>query len=203
VNRSGDRTATSSTMVSRRGADARRAVPGGQTTSTGPVADPAACTACPPSPGTWALSCSRWAAATPTTDMEVTQCSSHRSHRARRQPRSVGSAGSPGASSGAGHPARSTGAPPPAGSCPPDTTHVMNRPDLPRRPARPHPAAGPGADRDPGGTRAGPKEEPRHGAASRSHGTDPVVPLAATLPRACARTRDQKERACCWRTGTP
>jgi hypothetical protein len=44
---------------------------------------------------------------------------------------------------------------------------------------------------------------PGTGAASRSHGTDPVVPLAATLPRACARTRDQKERACCWRTGTP
>jgi hypothetical protein len=36
------------------------------------------------------------------------------------------------------------------------------------------------------------RRSPGTGAASRSHGTDPVVPLAATLPRACARTRDQK-----------
>ena len=44
-------------------------------------------------------------------------------------------------SSGAGHAARSTGAPPLAGSCPADTTHGMNQPDLPRRPTPTQPGA--------------------------------------------------------------
>jgi NAD(P)-dependent dehydrogenase (short-subunit alcohol dehydrogenase family) len=46
------------------GAAAGWAVPGGQTTISGPVADQAACTARPPRPATWAVSCSRCAAAT-------------------------------------------------------------------------------------------------------------------------------------------
>jgi hypothetical protein len=70
----------------------------------------------------------------PTTDREITRCSIHRSQGARRQHRGVGSCGSPGGSSGVGRAARSTGAARPAGSCPADTTHVMNRPHMPGRP---------------------------------------------------------------------
>jgi hypothetical protein len=108
----------------------------GQTSITGPVTDQAALHGLLAKVRDLGLELLEMGRSDPTTDMEVTRCSSHRSHRARRQPRSVGSCGSPGGSSGAGHPARSTGAPPPGGSCPPDTTHVINRPDLPRRPAR-------------------------------------------------------------------
>jgi hypothetical protein len=70
----------------------------------------------------------------------------------RRHHRGVGSCGSPGGSRRAGHPARSTGARPVVGSCPSDTTHGMNRPDLPDRA---HPCVVPGADHDPSRTRAG------------------------------------------------
>jgi hypothetical protein len=71
----------------------------------------------------------------PTTDREITRCSMNRSQGARQQRRGTGSRGSQGGSSSVGRATRSTGAPPPAGSCPADTTQVMNRPDLPRRPA--------------------------------------------------------------------
>jgi hypothetical protein len=188
VNRSGDRTATSSTLVSRRGL-----MPAGRCLAARPLAPGRWPTRRPAQPARQApdlgLELLEMGRSDPTTAMEVTRCSIHRSHRARRHHRSVGSAGSPGASSGAGHPARSTGAPPPAGSCPPDTTHVMNRPDLP---ARPHPAAGPGADHDPGGTCAGPKEESRHGSSQQIAWHRPGR-AACSDPAACLRADPRPE----------
>jgi hypothetical protein len=67
-------------------------------------------------------------------DMEATRWSRFRSHGARRQRRGAGGFGSPGGSRGAGRAARSTGARPPADSCPTDTTHVMDQPDTPGQP---------------------------------------------------------------------
>ena len=105
----------------------------GQTTVTGPVADQAALHGLPAKVRDLGLELLQVRRTDPTTAMEVTRCSMDRSHGARQQRCGVGSAGSPGASSGPGHPARSTGVPPPAGSCPTDTTHVIHRPDLPAR----------------------------------------------------------------------
>jgi hypothetical protein len=68
-----------------------------------------------------------------TTDMEITRCSMDRSHGTGRHRRGVGSSEWPGGSSGTGRAARSTSAARPAGSCPTDTTHVMNRPHMPGR----------------------------------------------------------------------
>jgi hypothetical protein len=66
--------------------------------------------------------------------MEATRWSRYRSQGARRRRRGAGGSGSPGGSGGAGRAARSTGARPPADSCPTDTTHVMDQPDTPRQP---------------------------------------------------------------------
>jgi hypothetical protein len=104
-----------------------------------------------------------------------TRCSMDRFQGVRRHHRGVGSCGSPGGSRRAGHPARSTGARPVVGSCPSDTTHGMNRPDLPDRP---HPWVVPGADHDPSRTRAG----TRWGTAWWRPQLPPAGPLSGDVP---------------------
>jgi hypothetical protein len=65
------------------------------------------------------------------TGTEVTRCSRGQAHGTRPHQHGAGGAGSP-AGSGAGHPVRSSGARPPAGFCPIDTTHSLTA-----SPARP------------------------------------------------------------------
>jgi hypothetical protein len=91
------------------------------------------------------------------------RCSRHQAHSTRRHHYGASGAGSP-AGSGAGHPAPSTGARPPAGCCPTDPNHLINRQpcQADRIPAavpwsRPHPRRSP----------CRPKARARYGAASR------------------------------------
>jgi hypothetical protein len=73
----------------------------------------------------------RWRMTVQPTDttigVEVTRCSRDQAQGGRRHHRGASGAGSAGGGSGAVHPARSTGARPPAGSCPTDTTQLTNR----------------------------------------------------------------------------
>jgi hypothetical protein len=104
-----------------------------------------------------------------TTGVEVTRCSRDQAQGRRRHHRGASGAGSPGGGSGAVHPAPSTGARPPAGSCPTDITHARTA-----SPARPTASQQPSPEptTPQGGARADPKDEPGTGADSRSHGTD-------------------------------
>jgi hypothetical protein len=73
---------------------------------------------------------------------------------------------------------------------------------------------GVGSAGSPGGSSGASRPRPRRypcrpggGAPAREQPADRRAPTGlcgcSDLPRACARTRDQKERACCWRIGTP
>jgi hypothetical protein len=82
-------------------------------------------------PGASAPKQLRWRMTVQPTDttigVEVTRCSRDQAQHRRRHHRGAGGAGSVGGGSGAAHPAPSTDARPPAGSCPTDTPQLTNR----------------------------------------------------------------------------
>jgi hypothetical protein len=158
--------------------------------------------------GTSRGSCSSWITAAPatkqprrrmtvqptdtTTGVEVTRCSRDQAQGKRRHHRGASGAGSAGGGSGPVHPAPSTGARPPAGSCPTDTTQLTDR-----QPCQTDriPAAVPEATTPQGGARADPKDEPGTGADSSSHGTDRLVLVPRRCPRAsCADPEPRRKK---------